>query len=249
MRALILAAGRDSHIDDAGKPLPQCLVPLAGKPLIVRQVAALRAGGVSDIGIVRGYRAELVDVPGVTFFTNERWAETGSVVSLAAAGEWLRGGPVFVSDGNVFFRRELVHAMVSVRGAFVVAHDRQWRDLWTRRFADPLAHTKGFRRSPAGIVQQIGGQPASLDEVQGQYMGLLKFTPGAWQSVETLLAGLDAPTRDRLDRIGLLQRVLAANTLSIGTVGTDGQWGEITAPGDVALYERMAAEGELTLEG
>ena len=249
MRALILAAGRDSRIDVTGKQLPECLVPLAGKPLIHRQIAALKAGGVADIGVVRGYRAELIDVPGVTVFTNERWAETGSVASLMVAADWLRSGPVVVSDGNIFYRHELVHALGSVRGAFVIAHDRQWRDLWTRRFADPLAHAKGFRRSPSGVVQAIGGQPASLDEVQGQYMGLLKFTPGAWHSVETLLGGLDAPSRDRLDMIGLLQRVLAANTLSIGTVGYDGQWGEMTAPGDIALYERMAAEGELALEG
>jgi choline kinase len=249
MRAFIIAAGRDSRIDETGEQLPECLVQLAGKPLIARQIAALRAGGVTDIGVVRGYRAELIDLPGVTVFTNERWAETGAVASLAVAADWLRSGPVIVSAGNVFYRHELVHALGSVRGAFVVAHDRKWRDLWTRRFADPLAHAAEFRRSPSGVVQAIGGKAASLEEVQGQFMGLLKFTPGAWQSVESLLAGLDAPTRDGLDVIGLLQRVLETGTLSIGTVGTDGHWGEITAPGDVALYERMAAEGELALEG
>ena len=34
-----------------------------------------------------------------------------------------------------------------------------------------------------------------------------------------------------------------------GLIGTDGQWGEIDNPGDLAIYERMVKDGELTLEG
>jgi len=45
----------------------------------------------------------------------------------------------------------------------------------------------------------------------------------------------------------LLRRLLAQGE-TIGTVGTDGQWGEIDNPEDVALYESMVREGELLLE-
>jgi hypothetical protein len=46
----------------------------------------------------------------------------------------------------------------------------------------------------------------------------------------------------------LLQQLLRRD-VAIGTLGTDGQWGEIDNPGDLALYERMVKDGELTLEG
>lgn len=78
-------------------------------------------------------------------------------------------------------------------------------------------------------------------------MGLLKFTPHSWENVETLLTTLDPQTRDRLDMTGLLRRLLQQG-LSIETIGTDGQWGEIDNPSDLALYERMAKDGELLLE-
>ena len=64
-----------------------------------------------------------------------------------------------------------------------------------------------------------------------------------------MLAELDAPTRDQLDITGLLRRLLATKPGAIGTVGTDGQWGKIDSPDDVALYERMVADGQLVLEG
>ena len=47
MRALILAAGRGSRMGALGDERPKCLVELDGKPLLDRQIAALRAGGVA----------------------------------------------------------------------------------------------------------------------------------------------------------------------------------------------------------
>ena len=85
MRAVILAAGRGSRLGHLGDDRPKCLVELEGKPLIERQIAALRRGGVDEIGVVRGYRAEMIDFPGLYYFANERWAETNMVMSLAAA--------------------------------------------------------------------------------------------------------------------------------------------------------------------
>src|SRR5580658_4255630 len=91
-RAVILAAGRGSRMGHLGDDRPKCLVALEGKPLIERQIAALRRGGVEEIAVVRGYRAEMIDCPGLYYFANERWAETnyGDVArrgrSLAALG-------------------------------------------------------------------------------------------------------------------------------------------------------------------
>jgi L-glutamine-phosphate cytidylyltransferase len=249
MRGLILAAGRTSHMGEIGDQQPKCMVPLAGATLIARQIAALRGGGATEIGVVRGFRAEMIDYPDITYFENERWADTNTVMSLAAANAWLRSGPVIVSDSDIFYRQELVHRLGSVRGSLVVAYDRRWRDLWTRRFADPLTGAETFRRGGAGNLLEIGGKTTTIDEIEGRYVGLLKFTPSAWQAVDTVLAELDAPTRDQLSMTGLLRRLLAMKLVAIGTVGTDGQWGKIDSPGDVELYERMLADGQLSLEG
>jgi L-glutamine-phosphate cytidylyltransferase len=248
MRALILAAGRGSRMGRLSDDRPKCLVELNGRPLIERQIAALRRGGVDEIGVVRGYRAEMIDFPGLSYFANERWAETNMVMSLAAAASWLRLGPVIISYADIFYRSELVHGLVGAPGKLVISYDRAWRRLWTRRFADPLADAETFRINAAGQLLEIGGKTRRIEDIQGQYMGLLKFTPPAWHAVEALLSSLDALTCDRLDVTGLLRRLLTQNELPIATFGTDGQWGEIDNPGDVALYEEMVRGGELLLE-
>jgi choline kinase len=249
IRAVILAAGRGSRLAHLGDDRPKCLVELEGKPLIERQMAALRRGGVDEIGVVRGYRAEMIDFPGLCYFANDRWAETNMVMSLAAAASWLRAGPVIVSYADIFYRGELVRGLAATPGELVISFDRAWRRLWTRRFADPLADAETFRMNAAGELIEIGGKTTRIEEIEGQYMGLLKFTPAAWSTVEALLGTLDPAIRDRLDMTGLLRRLLAGKEIPIGTFGTDGQWGEIDNPEDVALYKELIGEGELELEG
>jgi choline kinase len=248
MRALILAAGRGSRMRHLGDERPKCLVELAGSPLLERQMAALRRGGCAEIGVVRGYRAEMLERPGLHYFANERWAETNMVMSLATAADWLRTGPVIVSYADIFYRAALVRGLAAAPGELVISYDRLWRELWTRRFADPLADAETFRIDAAGRLLEIGGKTKLIEEIQGQYMGLLKFTPAAWRAVEALLATLEPPVRDRLDMTGLLRRLLGANAVRIDTFGTEGQWGEIDNPGDVELYEAMCERGELELE-
>jgi L-glutamine-phosphate cytidylyltransferase len=248
MRAVILAAGRGSRLGHLGDDRPKCLVELEGQPLIERQIAALRRGGVDEIGVVRGYRAEMIDFPGLSYFPNERWAETNMVMSITAAAAWLRSGPVIVSYADIFYRGELVRGLAVAPGQLVISYDRAWRRLWTRRFADPLADAETFRIDAAGQLLEIGGKTTRIEDIEGQYMGLFKFTPSAWSAVESLLGTLDAPIRDRLDVTGLLRRLLAGKEIPIGTFGTDGQWGEIDNPEDVALYQSMVRDGELVLE-
>ena len=248
MHALILAAGRGSRLGALGADRPKCLVELDGWPLLDRQLAALRRGGADEIGIVRGYRAELLNVPGLACFQNERWAETNMVMSLAAAAPWLRSHPVIVSYADIFYRSTLVRGLVNAPGEIVVSYDRSWRRLWTRRFSDPLADAETFRVDASGELLEIGGKTARIEDIEGQYMGLLKITPTAWTAIETLLATLEASIRDRLDMTGLLRRLLAAKAVTISTFATDGQWGEIDNPADVDLYHSMVRNHELRLE-
>jgi choline kinase len=248
MRALILAAGRGSRMGSIGDDRPKCMVELEGRTLLDRQRAALTRGGASEIGIVRGYRADMLAMPGMIRFENPRWAETNMVMSLTAAAEWLRSGPVLVSYADIFYRSELVAGLVAAPGDLVLSYDRQWRALWERRFADPLADAETFRIDAAGALLEIGGKTDVIADIQGQYMGLLKFTPAAWSAVEVLLDRLEPSVRGKLDMTSLLRRLLVDHAGLIRTHGTDGQWGEIDNPGDVELYQRMIARGELELE-
>lgn len=247
MHAVILAAGRGSRLGTLTEDRPKCLVELARQPLVARQIAALRGGGVPTIGIVRGYRGNMLTVEDVTYFENPRWAETNMVMSLVAAATWLQSGPVIVSYADIFYGRQVVRELAASSGDLVVAYDRNWRSLWSRRFVDPLSDAETFRTDARGNLIDIGRRASHMDEIEGQYMGLLKFTPPAWRAVEAFLAGIDAKTRDSMDMTTLLRSLLASG-FAIRTLAIEGQWGEIDSFDDLNLYEKMIRDGELCLE-
>jgi L-glutamine-phosphate cytidylyltransferase len=245
MRAVILAAGRGARMGNLTRDIPKCLIPLAGRPLIDWQITALRGAGIESIGVVRGYQSQLIDGRGVEFFDNLRWAKTNMVVSLACAARWLRAEPAIVSYADIFYQSTAVTALLEVQADIAVAYDADWRSLWSQRFADPLSDAETFCLDGTRVVD-IGRRAGALEEIQGQYMGLLKFTPAGWHAAEAYLASQSREALDRLDMTGLLSALIECGT-SIEAVRVVDGWGELDSGDDLALYERLIAQGDLAL--
>ena len=235
MKAIILAAGRGSRMLAATEDRPKGLVEVAGKPLLDRQIAALTTAGVTEIAAVTGYRSEMIMARPLTCFHNPRWAETNMVVSLTAAADWLRQSPCLVSYSDIFYRPEAPQALARIEADIAITYDPHWLGVWQSRFTDPLSDAETFRLAANGNLADIGAKPRSLDEVQGQYMGLLRFTPKGWKAVETILAGLEPTRRDRLDMTSLLRLLLSAGQ-PIAAIAAPWPWGEVDAETDRVLY-------------
>lgn len=250
MRAIILAAGRGSRMGVLTEDGPKCLVPLADRPLLDWQCRALRAGGVTEIAAVCGYRRDMLDGRGLDrLFDNPRWADTNMVSSLSCAAEWLRAGPVLISYSDIFYPPEIVRALLACTGpAITLAHDPHWRTLWEQRFDDPLSDAETFQTDAGGWLQDIGRTPSGYDEIAGQYMGLFRMTPEGWATIEALRDTLPPERRDRMHMTGTLSALLERG----GKIATlplpgPGLWGEVDNAHDRDTYERMIAAGTLRL--
>lgn len=240
MRAVILAAGRGKRLGTATDDRPKCLVELAGRSLLDRQLTALRAGGAPDVAVVAGWHAERFDTDRLTVFRNDRWAETTQVESLLAADPWLRAGPVVVSYGDIVYSAETVRALIACPHELAIAYDPGWRAVWERRFAEPLDDAETFRLGEAGLLTEIGGRPRSVAEVEGQYVGLLKFTPPAWALVRAVVR-TEAAVHGA-DLTGLLRFLLRERGTAIGTTPVSGPWWEFDQPSDIAAGLEVLAE-------
>lgn len=236
MRALILAAGRGSRMRHLTDDRPKCLVELHGRTLLDRQLAALREGGVREIGIVTGYRREMLAGRGLAEFHNPRWEQTNMVSSLACAQEWLHDGPCLVSYSDIYYAASAVRSLLDCAAPLAITYDPAWEALWRRRFGDPLRDAETFRLAPDGTLVEIGQRPRTVAEVQGQYMGLLRFTPQGWDEAARIREAMAPEACDRLDMTGLLGRIIAAGRLPVAAVPYAGEWGEVDSGEDLRLY-------------
>lgn len=238
MKAIILAAGRGSRMKNLTEERPKCLVELHGKPLLEWQLAALHGAGIEQVAIVTGYKRELLSNRGLVEFHNPRWAETNMVASLACAQEWLRGEPCVVSYSDIFYEASAPRLLMETNAELAITYDPNWRVLWESRFEDPLSDAETFKMDDRRVLLEIGQKPTRIEDIQGQYMGLLRFTPAGWSKVETLRASLDDRLRDRLDMTGMLQRLIAGHGAQILALPYSERWGEVDSAEDLAVYEK-----------
>ena len=216
---------------------PKCLVELKGKPLLHWQLEALRGAGIADILVVRGYLKDRV-VGDFQVTENHRWYKTNMVASLMVARDWLYDSPCIVSYSDIIYPSAAVERLVntSQTAPLAILYDLNWLKLWEQRFVDPLIDAESFVQKN-GILKDIGRSGGKIEEIQGQYMGLLKFSPQSAKWISNLLNNNQALC-DKLDMTTLL-RLLIENGKGIMAVPWDGKWCEVDSRVDLEIAEKI----------
>jgi choline kinase len=231
MNGIILAAGRGSRLGSLTDDRPKCLLPVAGRTLLEWQTSTLRACGITNIAIVTGYGAQHITADGLTRFENPDWSRTNMVRSLQRAEAWLSSDACVVSYADIIYPASAVKALARTGGDVAITFDVNWLELWRARFDDPLSDAETFKLTPDGFLIEIGNKPATVAEVEGQYMGLLKFTPAGWAAVTGHLQSMQPQDVDRLDMTSLLRGLLGRG-IPVRAVPVNEPWFEVDTERD-----------------
>lgn len=239
-QAVILAAGRGSRMQGLTKDIPKCLIPVDGRPILAWTLDALLANGIADILIVGGWQHEKLQDWAEHVRLNPNWSTGNMVRSLQLAHDWLLRAPTLVVYGDGAYGAPAIAC--SLNGPEVdwaLPVDRLWLSLWRRRFKEVLDDAETLVRHEQSLLS-IGARPTSLDQVQGQFMGLLRLRPTAWIRAAQWLAQIETERGkdyvDRLDMTSLLQ-ALISNGEIVQCVDVDGGWVEIDSASDLSMVE------------
>jgi L-glutamine-phosphate cytidylyltransferase len=236
VQGLILAAGCGSRMRALTRSGPKCLLPVGGATLLERQVAALRAAGAERIGVVGGWRVEALHGRGVEVLHNPDWETTTMVASLCAAQAWLAAGETLVSYGDIAFTPATARRLAACPAPLALAYDRDWHALWQRRFADWAQDAETFALDGDGNVADIGGRPRRDERIEGQYIGLTRWTPAAWERWGGTLQDLQGTEAGRrVDMTAALRLLVREHGAAIAAVPVDGPWFEFDSERDVEL--------------
>lgn len=188
MKVLILAAGRGTRISRYLSGNPKCTVDIGdGQRLIQYTVDLLNSRGIERIGIVLGYKAQVIrDVlagKSVEFYVNPFYDVTNSIASAWFAKEFMAGGPagedLLIMNGDVYLEEKLLDRILA---------DRQ----------SPVMYADGSRKETAdykfyyedGILRKYGKDLEGSD-ISGEYIGIgrfdSKFLPGFLDRMEEMI--------------------------------------------------------------
>ena len=243
MKAIILAAGRGSRMLEATANLPKCMMKLWGKSLLDYCIESLKDAGFApkDIGIVTGYKSEVIHeqcqlAKDVNFFHNAEWEVTNMFISLTKASEWLRTESCIISYSDIVYSPEAVKKLMASKAEFSITYYTEFWDLWCKRFDDPLNDLETFKMHDGKLIE-IGKKPSSKDDIQGQYMGLLKFDPSGWAKIEQAIKLPMPKPVEKLDMTTLLQHLIGLGN-NIEAIKTTERWFECDNQNDIEVYEK-----------
>ncbi|CAI8957084.1 L-glutamine-phosphate cytidylyltransferase [Brevibacillus sp. IT-7CA2] len=167
MKALLMAAGLGSRINEQIDGIPKCTVDIGNQSLIENTIAELRRHGIEEIAMVVGYQANVIinllqDEP-IRFYHNPFYDRTNSMVSLWFAREFLQGSDCLLLNADVYFESKVLEVVLQETACPVM-------------FADPVRRSEGdYKFGYENGLLLRHGKELSLEETTGEYVGIAKL--------------------------------------------------------------------------
>ena len=108
-----------------------------------------------------------------------------------------------------------------------------------KRFDDPLSDAESFKMNSSSEIIEIGNKPSSIEEIEGQYMGLMTFSRKAMEDLFGLLEANEDFDIYKLDMTKAISIALKRNLFKVMGIAYCEHWGEVDTQKDLNLYENL----------
>ncbi|MED1946564.1 MULTISPECIES: NTP transferase domain-containing protein [Brevibacillus] len=166
MKALLMAAGLGSRINEQIDGIPKCTVDIGNQALIENTIAELRRHRIEEIAMVVGYQANVITKllrdESIRFYHNPFYDRTNSMVSLWFAREFLQGDDCLLLNADVYFESRVLEVVLQETACPVM-------------YADPVRRYEGdYKFGYENGLLLCHGKELSLEETTGEYVGIAK---------------------------------------------------------------------------
>ena len=253
MKVIFLAAGQGTRLRPYTNDRPKCMVILNGKPMLHYQLEVLNQLNipVTNQAIVGGYLQEKIDAPGLTIFSNPNYDKTNMVGTLFCARDWMQPGEdLIICYGDIVYEPRVMQAVIQCESEVCIAADLNWRKLWSLRMDNPLDDAETFKvNSKTGLITELGKKPKNYNEIEAQYMGIIKIRGDKVAAFIDFYEGLDKKAiYDGKDFNNMYMtsfiQALIDKGWEVKPAYTEGGWIEVDSIDDLLFYEDMVEKND-----
>ena len=218
------------------------------------QIESFHNQGIDDITIVTGYKSDLIKYPELKKIQNKNYDSTNMVETLFCAQSELKESTI-VCYGDILFNEEILKKLVDNTDDFSVIVDENWYDLWKLRFKNPLDDAESLQFDNNLFLQSIGQPVKKIDEIESQYIGLMKFQnegilklKSSYQKAKEISKKQSNPLNHKItfekSYMTDLLNYLIKNGSKIKAIKINGGWLELDSMDDYELYENLKMKDE-----
>jgi len=166
--------------------------------------------------------------------------KTNMVGSLFTARKELDGKyDIVISYTDIVYPTKVVTTLVESSAQFGVIVDKGWRTQWEARMENPLEDAETMKIDGQGQIIELGKKPRSFDDIQGQYIGLVKISRDSVLKIVEFYDGLDKFAKydgkdfDNMYMTSFIQLLIDNKVVPVFAVYINGGWTEIDTPSDL----------------
>jgi choline kinase len=257
MKIIILAAGEGKRLRHLTKDIPKCLVTLFGKSILQRQIEIYKKLNIKEIIIITGYKSDKIKIENIKKYYNKEYDSTNMLETLFCAENELEGC-VIISYGDIIFEKENLEVLINSKEDISVVIDKKWKKYWFARMDDPIKDAESLKLDSDGYITNIGESVRNIDEIDGQYIGLMKFQNEGLkimkefykktkaQSEKTGINPLNPDIPFKKSYITDFIRGLIHEGYKIKAIPIENGWLELDTYQDYETYNKMFTEGTIS---
>ena len=246
MKAIIVAAGQGSRLLPITNDKPKCLLEIKGKTIMQRQLETLKACGINDIVVVRGYEGQAINYQGIRYCENTNYKNNNILRSLFYAESEMDDGFVF-SYSDIIFETGILEKLLQSEADISLVVDVDWIRHYENRYQHPVGEAE-LVEVKNGRITKIGKEICAPHEAYGEFIGLAKFTKRGTAVLKENYRGVASQYQNRpFQRAVSLEKAYLTDMIqelidrgyAISNVDIKGEWIEIDTSEDLERARKL----------
>ncbi|MBN1157016.1 phosphocholine cytidylyltransferase family protein [Candidatus Woesearchaeota archaeon] len=185
MKGIVIAAGPCKRLRPLTDDLPKCMLKIKGKSIIQNTIELFRNNGITDISVIRGYKKEKINFPGINYFENADFWNNNILHSLMCARPKIEEATkneedVVITYSDILYEDSVVKKLLESRKPIASIVDTDWQEYYKGRTDHPIGEAENVILDEKNRVLKIGKHiftDGTPKDMQGEFIGLWKFTP------------------------------------------------------------------------
>ena len=173
IKAIIIAAGRGLRLKPLTDDRPKCMLKLGGGTILEHQLKALRNAGIDRIALIKGYKKEIIDYPGLRYYINDNYQKNNILHSLFYAEKEMDDEFIAVYS-DILYTEDIVKRLLDDKGDISIVVDIDWKGYYNGRIGHTIEEAENVIFDSKNRVLKIGKILLEKDAVGGEFIGMMK---------------------------------------------------------------------------
>ncbi len=172
---ILLSAGSGKRLRPFTVSKPKCFIKINKTTLIENLLKIIKKTRISKITLVYGKNYFPYQKLNVSLIKNQKYKTTNMLYSLFCALKEIKNNTI-ISYTDINFSQQIVNKLLNENDYISVAVDKNWKDYWRKRSLNYSSDIETLKINKKGFIENIGQKVFDeKKDVQGQYIGLIKF--------------------------------------------------------------------------